>query len=222
MHFSWSMSQLENWSQGSPDLNSVDIQCGALQQYCHKISDIVVRKYFLCRGCSDNQLGQWGPAWKSASLELVDDILHVDGDVDSVVEARVRTHTHPFNGPFLGLPRWAGTRRVKPIWISLKQETVSGRGISWAVCKSAPRSRQMTTPAPHHSVFYRPDALPAAQPTASKHWRHIGYERDRINLSNLCLCLPRQTFFFLWERGLLKLCATMYVTALVLVSKCIS
>ena len=30
--------------------------------------------------------------------------------------------------------------------------------------------RQVTTPAPHHSVFYRPDALPAAQPTASKHW----------------------------------------------------
>jgi len=41
------------------------------------------------------------------------------------------------------------------------------------MCKSAPRSRQITTPAPHHSVFYRPDALPAAQPTASKHWRHI-------------------------------------------------
>jgi len=28
-------------------------------------------------------------------------------------------------------------------------------------------------PAPHHSVFYRPDALPAAQPTASKHRRHL-------------------------------------------------
>ena len=26
-------------------------------------------------------------------------------------------------------------------------------------------------PAPHHWVFYRPDALPAAQPTASKHWK---------------------------------------------------
>ena len=70
-----------------------------------------------------------------------------------------------------GLPGWAGTRKVKPIWILLKQETVSGSGISWAICKSAPRSRQITTPAPHHSVFYRPDALPAAQPTASKHWR---------------------------------------------------
>ena len=80
------------------------------------------------------------------------------------------THT-PINGPFLGLPVWAGIRKVKPTWILLKQETVSGSGISWAVCKSALRSRQVTTPAPHHSFFYRPDVLPAAQPTASKHWR---------------------------------------------------
>ena len=72
---------------------------------------------------------------------------------------------------FLGLPGWASTRKVKPIWTLLKQETVSGNGISWAICKSAPRCRQITTPAPHHSSFYRPDALPAAQPTASKHWR---------------------------------------------------
>jgi len=33
---------------------------------------------------------------------------------------------------------------------------------------TASHSRQITTPAPHHSVFYRPDALPAAQPTANK------------------------------------------------------
>ena len=74
-------------------------------------------------------------------------------------------------GAKLSLPAWASARKVKPIWILLKQETVSGSGIIWAICKSAPRSRQITTPAPHHSVFYRPDALPAAQPTASKHWR---------------------------------------------------
>jgi len=35
----------------------------------------------------------------------------------------------------------------------MKQETVSGSGISWATCKSAPRSRQITTPVPYHSVF---------------------------------------------------------------------
>jgi len=71
---------------------------------------------------------------------------------------------------FPGQPRWAGTRKVKAVWILVKQETVSGSGISWAICKSAPCCRQTTTPAPHHSVFYRPDVLPAAQPTASKHW----------------------------------------------------
>jgi len=78
------------------------------------------------------------------------------------------THTHPW-ALFPGLPGCAGTRKVKPIWILLKQETVSGSGISWAICKSAPHSRHTTMPAPHHSVVYRPDALPAAQPTASKH-----------------------------------------------------
>jgi len=51
----------------------------------------------------------------------------------------------------------------------LEQEIVSGSGISWAICKSAPRPRQITTPAPLHSVLYRLDALPAAQPSASKH-----------------------------------------------------
>jgi len=33
------------------------------------------------------------------------------------------------------------------------------------------RLKWMGMPAPHHSVFYRLDALPVAQPTASKHWR---------------------------------------------------
>ena len=52
---------------------------------------------------------------------------------------------------------------------------MSGRGISWAMCKSAPRSRQITMPPPHHSIFYRPDALPATQPTASKHCTTLHY-----------------------------------------------
>ena len=80
------------------------------------------------------------------------------------------THTHTrirLTALSPGLPRWAGTRKVKPIWILLKQETLSGSGISWTICKSAPCSRQTTPPL----CFYRPDAIPAAQPTASKHWR---------------------------------------------------
>ena len=51
----------------------------------------------------------------------------------------------------------------------VEQEIVSGSGICWAmqVCTSS----QITMPTSHHSVFlYKLDALPAAQPTASKHW----------------------------------------------------
>ena len=39
-------------------------------------------------------------------------------------------------------------------------------GICWAVCKSATRSRQITTPALHYSSFFT--GLLAAQPTVSK------------------------------------------------------
>jgi len=50
----------------------------------------------------------------------------------------------------------------------LKQEIVSGSGISWAICKFASCPKQTTTAASHHSIFYRPDALPVTQPTVSK------------------------------------------------------
>ena len=77
------------------------------------------------------------------------------------------THTHTrLTALCPGLPRWAGTRKVKPVWILLEQETVSGSGISWAICKSTHRSRQITTPAPHHSVFLQA-GCPFCRPTNS-------------------------------------------------------
>ena len=87
------------------------------------------------------------------------------------LDTRSHTHTH-LTALCLGIPGWAGTRKAKPVWILLKQVTLSGNGISWAIWKTASRSILITMPAPHHSVFYRPDALPVAQPTAWKHWRH--------------------------------------------------
>jgi len=51
--------------------------------------------------------------------------------------------------------------------ILLKQETVSGSGISWAMCKPAPRSRQITMPAPHHSKSFLQAGCPSCRPTNS-------------------------------------------------------
>ena len=81
------------------------------------------------------------------------------------------THTHTrLTALCPGLPGWAGTNL----------DFTEARDSEWQwhqLDQSAPRSRQITTPAPHRSVFYRPAALLATQPTASKHWRQKLYPK---------------------------------------------
>jgi len=51
----------------------------------------------------------------------------------------------------------------------MKQEMMGGSGISWTmqiICTSFQTDNHTSTPS---LSFYGPDALPAAQPTASKH-----------------------------------------------------
>jgi len=63
------------------------------------------------------------------------------------------------------------------MWILLKQETVSGSGISWAICKSASHPRQINTPAPHQFFTGRmPFLLPNQQ--------HQSTEGKRAKLLN--------------------------------------
>jgi len=60
----------------------------------------------------------------------------------------------------------------------------NGSGISWTTCKqSAPHSRQITMPIPHHFI-YRLDALPDAQPTVSKHWRQYRMHSIAVVISS--------------------------------------
>ena len=80
--------------------------------------------------------------------------------------AYTHTRTHPFNGPLSGTTQVSWYQKVKPIWILLKQETVSGSGISWAICKSAPRSRQI--PRQHPTAqFFLQARCPSCCPTNS-------------------------------------------------------
>ena len=53
-------------------------------------------------------------------------------------------HTHPFNGPFSGTTRVSRYQKGKTN-LDFTEARDSGTGISWAVCKSAPRSRQIAT-----------------------------------------------------------------------------
>ena len=85
--------------------------------------------------------------------------------VHTHTHAHTHTHTTCLTALCPRLPGSAGTEKKK-IWILLKQETVSGIGISSAICKSAPHSRQITTPAPHHSVFLQAECR-SCRPTNS-------------------------------------------------------
>ena len=125
--------------------------------------------------CNEWFVGPWHPHLKrfldSAVLTIMTN-RHAEGPRYSnnsshlMLQLHIATHTHPFNGP---LSRSTQVNQYQKGKINLDFTEVRGSGISWAICKSAPCSREITTPVPHHSVFYRPDALPAAQPTASKH-----------------------------------------------------
>ena len=93
---------------------------------------------------------------------------------------------------------------------------MSGSGISWAICKSASRSRQITTPGPHHCFFAgRMPFLPPNQQRQStegtikryhsdKHfsgvflptrWRQkstgIDMEQNYVTVTLCICCLPR-------------------------------
>ena len=97
---------------------------------------------------------------------------------------------------FPGLPGWAGTRKAKPIWILLKQETVSGSGISWAICKSAPRSRQITMPVPHHSSFLQA-GCPSCHP--ANNVKALKASLATITVWNaVCACVDRELLMLRW------------------------
>ena len=66
---------------------------------------------------------------------------------------------YPSMAVTFGKPRWSAMN-----WPEIV--TVSGSGISGAICKSASRSRQITTPALHHSVILQA-GCPSCRPTNS-------------------------------------------------------
>jgi len=82
-------------------------------------------------------------------------------------------HTHPFNAPFSGTTQ---VSRYQDGKTNLDFTEARDSERQWhqlghmQVCTSLQTDNHTSTPP---LSFYRPGALPAAQPTASKHWRHL-------------------------------------------------
>jgi len=72
-------------------------------------------------------------------------------------------------------------------------------------------SSQTTTPTSHHSVFYRPDALPAAQPTASKH-KHD----NKLKVSRAGLIFPQSWKQFMHSEDLKLLTSLKHIKHVIL------
>jgi len=100
----------------------------------------------------------------------------IDLDIKrSEVKVTQLLFTNLFNGLFSSTSWVSRQQKGKPFWI-LMSKRWWGSSDSWTICKSfASQSRWITMPLIHYSFFCRPDALPATEPTESKHWKHHGH-----------------------------------------------
>ena len=73
----------------------------------------------------------------------------------------------------------------QPVLSDAKDDGTGGDNWSYRSCKAPFKS---SPPRNQHPVFYRPDALPVAQPTVSKHWRE--------NITFHGLAYPKLTWVF--------------------------
>jgi len=111
--------------------------------------------------------------------------------VQMSVTRKARTITHPFNGPLSGITRVSRYQKGKN-----NLDFTEARDSEWQwhqlghmqVCTSLQTDDHASTPP---LSFYRQDALPSTQPTASKHWRDQSQNhKDHINskVTNTLCC----------------------------------
>jgi len=95
--------------------------------------------------------------------------LHSDCSLLSYVGWYTTTYHNHFPALFPGPPGWASARRE----LMVQGKINRGRHTDHLAGRHSIRTNQCPPP-PFH-FCYRPDALPAAQPTVSKHWRQLAH-----------------------------------------------
>ena len=94
------------------------------------------------------------------------------------------THTHPFNSPF------SGTMVSRYQKGKTNLDFTEARDTEWQwhqldICKSAPCSRQITMPAPHHSSFLQA-RCPSCHPTNSVKALKAKVNNNNNHLTAVC------------------------------------
>jgi len=110
------------------------------------------------------------------SFQLWHFVMSPIGGIQSKLNAGANPIQHqqqqqPFNGPLSETTRVRWYQKGKTNLDLLEQEIVSGSVISWAICCTSPQTDNHTSTPP--LTFYKLDALPATQLTASKHWMQV-------------------------------------------------
>jgi len=99
-------------------------------------------------------------------------------------------------------PGWAGARRELLVDFMVQGEINRGRHTDHPAGRHSIRTNQCPHP-PSPIFFFGPGALPAAQPTMSKHWRHRTGLTISHQLHPYSFCSSKQIQTeFEWHRGL--------------------
>ena len=138
----------------------------------------VIKNPAICLLCSGNMTASQlmsqrsVPGGSQSTAKLLKD--EVDRLIVRNTYQHTHTHTHTFSGPLSGTTRVSRYQKGKTNLDFTETRDISS-GISWAMCKSAPRSRQITTPAPHYSSFFtgRMPFLPPNQQCQSTEGRAL-------------------------------------------------
>jgi len=94
---------------------------------------------------------------------------------------------HPFNGSLSGTTQVSWYQKGKTNLNLLEQETGNGSGISWAICKSALRPRQI--PCQHPTTQFLQARCPSCHPTNS-----VKALKAKVSFSQIHHISPITTF----------------------------
>ena len=106
--------------------------------------------------------------------------------------------------------------RMSPFWILLELRVMEVVMTAGAIRNAKLQSNHHQQQTNQHPAFYRPDALPVAQPTVSEHWReghmeeHLGIVFQSMHHKGLTLNVGGKDWALKCDSVMLHLCSCLF------------